>query len=110
MIIDQNKLLRQNEGIRKWVDAGGKGTLEWCTSMGKTFASKLIHERMQETNTARTTIVIVPTIQLKNQWLEKIVEFGLVNIKVFVVNTVVFSLDVLHCDLLILDENLSISI
>ena len=62
MKVNENKLRRQNEGIVKYIAAGAKGTFEWATGMGKTFAAFLIIREMQKRDPSRTTVVIVPTL------------------------------------------------
>jgi superfamily II DNA or RNA helicase len=83
MQINQEKLQRQLEGIDKAVinfHQGKGATLEWCTGMGKTFGSLLLHEKMQKTKPDRTTIVVVPYTFLKEQWEEEIVKRKAYNI------------------------------
>lgn len=102
MIINESKLARQIIGINKWVGNGAKGTLEWVTAMGKTFASFIIIKKLLEKDNTRTTIVVVPTIQLKDQWEFKLNKEKIKNVTVYVINTVIKNKH--KCDLLILDE------
>lgn len=102
--IDVKKLIRQLRGCVKFIRNGGRGTLEWCTGMGKTFAAMLIIKKLQKRNPNRNATVIVPTIQLKDQWEEEIRSFGLKNVSVYVINTVVLTPLTIKTDLLILDE------
>jgi superfamily II DNA or RNA helicase len=104
-VIDEKKLARQWQGLNLVIDnfkIGLGATLEWCTAMGKTFASILLIKRMLEKDKTRSTIVIVPTVQLKEQWEREFKEHKIPNCKVYVVNTAI-TLD-LSCHLLILDE------
>lgn len=70
--------------------------------MGKTFASFIIINKLLEKDSSRTTIVVVPTIQLKDQWEFKLKKEKIKNVEVFVINTVIKTQH--ECDLLILDE------
>ena len=74
-----------------------------CTGFGKTTCGFKIVKRF---NKDLTTHVVLPTIALKDQWEEGIVNRQLPhNIKAFVINTYLAMTDVeRQCDLLILDE------
>lgn len=107
MQINKHKLARQEIGINKVVEnfiAGLGAMLCWCTGMGKTFATFLIIEKMLVRDNTRTTIVVVPTENLKQQWERQIKKRKLNNIKVFVVNGITINQIDLSCTLLVLDE------
>lgn len=104
MQIDKKKLIRQLRGGVKWINNGAKGTFTWATGVGKTFIALILIRKMQKKNPNRTATVIVPTIQLKDQWNEEVKSFGLKNVNVFVINTVVLKNMSFATDLLILDE------
>lgn len=104
MKIDKKKLIRQLRGGVKWINNGAKGTFTWATGVGKTFITLILIRKMQKKNPNRTATVIVPTIQLKDQWIEELKSFGLSNVNVFVINTVVLRNQQITTDMLILDE------
>ena len=100
--IDSRRLKRQQEVIDRWTKAGRKGTLEAVTGFGKTFVALLILQDLNEKLHGGTAVVVVPTVNLKDQWTKQINKLGIVNTQVVVINTVVKSR--IDCDLLILDE------
>lgn len=107
MQINQHKLARQLIGVDKVIAnfiLGLGATLEWCTGMGKTFASCLVIDRMLVRDPNRSTIIIVPTDYLKEQWERIIKKKKYKNIRVFVVNGITIHEVELKCTLLILDE------
>jgi len=102
MAIDQRRLKRQQEVIRKWTEAGRHGTLEAVTGFGKTYVALLILQDLNAKLPTGKALVVVPTQNLKQQWEEQINELHITNTKVMVINTAV---KLKHSvDLLILDE------
>lgn len=104
--IDPNsdRTLRQQEGIRKWKAAGCKGTLCYCTGLGKTRTAIEIITQFREKNPFPLIKIIVPSDNLKVQWEEKLAQAGLVfYIEVLVINTA-SKFKELEVDFLILDE------
>ena len=55
----------QQEAIAAWQKAGRRGTVILPTGAGKTFVAQMAIEMV-----ARSTLVIVPTIDLMNQWYD----------------------------------------
>lgn len=102
MKIDQRRLKRQQEVIDKWTKAGRRGTLEAVTGFGKTFVALLILQEMNDKLPSGTSLIIVPTQNLKQQWEQQIEDLGIQGTSVMVINTAVRHNHV--CDLLILDE------
>lgn len=102
MKFDPNRLERQKGGIQKWIDAGCKGTAEYCTGFGKTIFALLLIVRMQAKNPNRTVIVSVPTDYLRDQWRKLIDEWKLNYVYVDTWHTIIN--DEHECDLLIVDE------
>ncbi len=105
--IDENKLKRQLEGIEKWKDNKGIGTLNWFTGVGKTYGAILIINRILRKNPALPIIVIVPGEDLKKQWdidLDNDLEEKSfkANIHVYVINTAIKTR--FRVGLMILDE------
>lgn len=104
--IDPNsdRSLRQQEGIRKWKAAGCKGTLCYCTGLGKTKTAIDIITQFRVKNPLHLIKIIVPTDNLKIQWEEKLAQAGLVfYIDVLIINSA-SKLKELDVDFLILDE------
>lgn len=96
---------RQLLGGRKWILAGGEGTIEWPTGVGKTNIALSLIEVMRRDEKDRTVLATVPTIQLKTQWEEVLTARGLHhNAAVEVINSLVKRKTPLKVDMLILDE------
>jgi len=102
MKIDQRRLKRQQEVIDKWTQAGRRGTLEAVTGFGKTFVALLILQEMNEKLPTGTSLIVVPTQNLKQQWEDSINEMHITNATVMVINSAVKMNH--NVDLLILDE------
>lgn len=94
---------RQQESIKRWVAAKGRGTIEAATGVGKTRIALMTIKALLKKHPHIRILVVVPTTLLKNQWQQQIDEWGFsFNAEVYVVNSVI-----LHewtCDFLILDE------
>ena len=94
---------RQQESIRCWIKAKGKGTIEGCTGVGKTRIGLMTIKALLKKYPQFRVLVVVPTITLKNQWQTQLDDWGFTfNSEVQVINTVIK-----HkwtCDLLIIDE------
>lgn len=104
-MIDQKRFERQEVGALKWRKAGGVGTLEYPTGLGKTFvAVNIIMHRMSIKDPNRRYVVVVPRQELKRQWEEIIDDAGIPNCSVHVINGLVQDAVEIDCDLLILDE------
>jgi RNA polymerase primary sigma factor len=107
MQINKHKLARQEITVDRIIENFKKGlgsTVEACTGYGKTFCAFLLIDRMITKNPSKSTIVVVPTDNLKEQWERQIKKRKLKNINVFVVNGITINEIQLTCDLLILDE------
>jgi len=97
---------RQKLGVRKWIDAGCRGTLKWCTGSGKTRAAIIAIKSFISKNRDRKITVIVPTDYLKTQWIMELNKFNLLPlVKVEIINSAIKK-DT-SIDLVILDEHLS---
>jgi superfamily II DNA or RNA helicase len=94
---------RQQEAIKCWIKAKGKGTIEGCTGVGKTRIGLMTIKALLKKYPQFRVLVVVPTITLKNQWQTQLDDWGFTfNSEVQVINTVIK-----HkwtCDLLIIDE------
>lgn len=95
--------LRQEQCIKAWLNAKGKGTLVCATGFGKTTCGTIIASNFVKKKPDFRILVVVPTTTLKEQWLQQLDSLGLsFNCDVQVINTVITQ-DWL-CDLLIIDE------
>lgn len=103
MIIDENKLKRQNLGVDRLEANSYIGVLEWATGVGKTFAAILAINRIRilEQNRHLVIHVVVPSENLQTQWY-KVLRENSINATVYVVNTYIKNNHL--CDILILDE------
>lgn len=94
---------RQQEAVRKWIKAKGKGTIVMPTGVGKTFTAFIAIKAILKKYPTMRVLVVVPTTSLKEQWSQKVVEEDLVfNIEVQVINTIVKHN--WQCDILVIDE------
>ena len=93
---------RQKLGVRKWIDSGCRGTLNWSTGVGKSRAALMAMKSFLAYKNGSVKI-IVPTENLKNQWINELVKYNLLNCaSVEIINTAIKSSD--KTTLLILDE------
>lgn len=101
------KTKRQILAVKTWVHKGCRGTIEWPTGVGKTRCATEASLMLRREDSARSIIVVVPTLQLQEQWTEGLQKLGLSeNTRVIVVNTIarMEAHEFLLCELLILDE------
>lgn len=87
MIINQKKLNRQLERQEKWMKQGCQGTGEACTAFGKTYEAILIIKRLHTKYPDVQVDVVVPGIDLKEQWENQVRVHSLRCTNVYVVNT-----------------------
>lgn len=95
---------RQKEGIKKWIQAGCKGT--WCygTGVGKSYAATMTIMKVLKVKPDARILISVPTEFLQKQWMDEyIIKYNLIkNCEVKIVNSIIkTSWDV---DLLIIDK------
>ncbi len=102
MILDPIKTKLQLEGREIWIKNNAKGTFEWATGTGKSYLGILCIQEMLRRNPKRTTLIVVPTEQLKLQWEAHVEEHGLSNCNVVIINTVIKNR--YKVDLLVIDE------
>lgn len=93
--------IRQLEGVEKWVAAGCKATLSYCTGFGKSRVGILIIKRFLLKNPDKKITIIVPSEPLKKQWAG-LLEHENIVADVLIINSAVKNL--FQTDLLILDE------
>lgn len=99
-----SRSLRQLEALKKWKEAGGRATLVLPTGFGKSFTTMRLVLKFREQNPDFRVIVVVPTLDLKEQW-----ELGWTNVfqsfdnfTCMVINTACTAK--VACDLLVIDE------
>lgn len=94
---------RQKQSITKWIRSGGKGTVEACTGFGKSRVTLMLIVSLLKSNSKASVLIVVPTEFLKEQWIDQLIEWDLIdNCKVEIINTVIRS--EWTCDLLVIDE------
>ena len=94
---------RQQEAVKKWIAAKGKGSVEAATGFGKTRLGLMTIQALLKKYPSFRILVVVPTTALKNQWQEQIDIWGFsFNTEVQVINTVIKHEWV--CDFLVIDE------
>ena len=59
---------RQIEIVQKFADNKGRGTLLAATGFGKTYTAIMVILRLLKARPKAKVLVVVPTINLKNQW------------------------------------------
>jgi superfamily II DNA or RNA helicase len=107
MKLDPERKARQDLLITTWRDRKAVGTLQCATGFGKTVTALLGIVRFRK-HFSGSIMVVVPTVFLRDQWGEKIREWEINNIEVWVINSVVKrwseTRQKFDCQLLILDE------
>jgi len=94
---------RQIEIVQKFADNKGRGTLLAATGFGKTYTAIMVILRLLKSRPKAKVLVVVPTINLKNQWNKELTKHRVVkNCEVIVINTAYKNK--YECDLLICDE------
>jgi superfamily II DNA or RNA helicase len=85
-----NRDERQQLSKTRWRQKGGRGTLVGATGFGKTRVATNTIISMNEAFPLYTTDVVVPSINLKEDWLKKgghIEKYRLKNVEVFTIHT-----------------------
>ena len=94
---------RQKMCLKNWLKANGKATIVACTGFGKTRVALNLITAFAKRNEDASALIVVPTDVLKEQWLNNLEEWDLLNnARVEIVNTVIKKQ--WTCDLLIMDE------
>lgn len=94
---------RQKLCLKKWIKSGGAATCVLPTGFGKTRIALMLAEAFVKRNSDCSILVVVPTQILKDQWIDQLNDWNLLdNVRVEIINTVVKS--DWTCDLLIEDE------
>lgn len=100
--LDKDKLAEQCRFIETWKKANARGSLIASTGFGKTTVGLLAIKEMNTNHPERITHVVVPTFALKQQWEEALLEWKLINVSVWIINT--YIQEIRYTNLLILDE------
>ena len=94
---------RQQEAVRNWIKAKGKGSIEAATGFGKTNMGIMSIRALLKKYPQLRILVVVPTTALKNQWQNIIdLEGFSFNVEVQVINTVIKHKWI--CDFIVIDE------
>ena len=94
---------RQKECLKRWLQFNGLATIVAATGFGKTVVALKLISAFTKRNDNASIIVIVPTEILKNQWIDKLEEWDLLNnTRVEIINSAIKKQ--WTCDLLIIDE------
>lgn len=102
MVISRDQ--RQALSLQRWENATHKGTVEAATAYGKTRIAINAVNLLRRTDRTRTVVVVVPTLQLKEQWESILREAShLEHTDVVVINSLIKRRNV-KCSMLILDE------
>jgi len=101
MILDRTE--RQKLGVKKWIQAGCRGTLQWSTGVGKTRAAIIAIKSFLTNNTGKKIVIVVPTEYLKVQWLQELAKFGVYHDAVVEIINSAIKISA-KIDFLILDE------
>jgi superfamily II DNA or RNA helicase len=105
--VNESKLERQLEIFKTCISQGLKSYVEACTRFGKTMIAIIGIKRLNLKQPDFTTIVIVPTTNLYNDWMNEnghINTFNLKNVEVYIINSYILNDKMWKCDFLILDE------
>jgi len=103
--LDTVKYVMQLRSVIQWIDNDARGTIEAATGVGKSIIGCLAIKKMVLRNNERQAIVVVPTLQLKNQWESLLESVGLANnTEVYVINSIALNDKIYHTDLLVIDE------
>lgn len=101
MALDRTE--RQRQGVKKWIEAGCRGTLQWCTGVGKTRAALTAIKGFLTKNADKKIVVVVPTEYLKIQWIQELSKYSLLEyVSVEIINSAIKTVN--QIDFLILDE------
>ena len=88
---------RQKIGILNWVKAQCRGTLVWATGVGKTLTGIKAIKLYLTKNKDKNIVVIVPTENLKIQWLQSLSKNGLYHeVKVEIINSAIKRNDLIN--------------
>ena len=101
---NDERTLRQQECITKWIANNKRGTIQAATGFGKTRIGLLAIQRFQNKYPDHKVIVAVPSDPVRIQWLKELEKW---NLKADVLTYHETSRHKYECSLLVFDENLS---
>lgn len=87
IVVNLDKLKRQLSILTAWFSGNCIGYFTAVTGFGKTYVAIIAIYRLNLKYIEANTIVIVPSIKLRDDWEDHIRTFGLRNTEVFVVNS-----------------------
>jgi len=100
---DTTRTSKQLEIVDTWRDAHGMGTVVAATGFGKTRVAIIAIKRFVAIQPKATVVIIVPTLNLKDQWIKELQTHKVNdNCEVVVVNTAYKN--TYKCEVLVLDE------
>lgn len=91
---------RQKLCLTNWVKSNCRGVIQACTGFGKSRTGLMAIKLWRLKNPNLSTIIVVPTKLLKDQWEKQVVDIP--NVSVQVINSAIKINQ--QCDLLIIDE------
>jgi superfamily II DNA or RNA helicase len=97
-----NRTERQTLGLQKWSAFDFKGIAQYPTGFGKTYTAIRAIKGMITKKGITSALVIVPTIELKNQWEKELTIHKVKIAEVLVINTAIKRQH--NVDFLVLDE------
>ncbi len=102
--VDEDRLKRQHYALYQWYKNNCVGTFEWATGTGKSYLAILGIRHLIKSYEDKdlTTLIVVPTDYLRNQWKEHIKNHQIPNAVVDTVHNVIK--DDHYYDILVLDE------
>lgn len=75
----------QKAAIRRWLEAGARGVFEMATGTGKTItalaALDQIGRQLRTQGSSLVTVIVVPLLDLVEQWSQELNRFGVVPVK-----------------------------
>lgn len=86
---DLTKLKRQLSIITFFFKAGGVGILEAITGFGKSLVAIILIYRFNLKYSKEKIIVVVPSTKLYMDWCDHVINFGLKNVEIYVINSYV---------------------
>lgn len=100
---DSTRTSKQLEIVETWKKAHGMGTVVAATGFGKTRVAIIAIKRFVAIQPKATVVIIVPTLNLKDQWIKELQTHKVNdNCEVVVVNTAYKN--TYKCEVLVLDE------
>ena len=94
---------KQQDAVRKWIKAGGRGIFSHPTGFGKTRCAVMAMKAFLSKNKGKKVLVVVPTDYLQTQWRDTLTEYDLAgSVSVEIINSAIKRPD--EIDMLVIDE------